>query len=449
MAKSSKKFNTNKKPKKNGDKRFKGIKGVEGMADVSPKNTDLWRTVWDVGNKIAKFHHFHYVETPVVERAELFERALERDFDFSEKKLFTFKSGTRTKMVLRPEGSVSVMRSYLENQLGYFSLPLKAYYSGPVFRKNGRGEKCQFREWGFQIIGDNDPVYDAQVVLAILDLLNDLKITNPVLKVNTVGCRVCRPGFQEKLKNYCDFNKNKICGECRERCEQDPVTVFRCWRDKCLDVRDNAPNILDHLCQNCNSHFQKVLALIEDNGVDYVSDPYLFGNKNYYNKFVFEVYPDENLEIPIASGGRQDYLAERIGGRQLPSVSGEIYLDNLIDYLLKTNIKTKEEKGKKDELFFVAVGEEAKNSSLEIIHKFRKKGVVVVECLGRKTFKSQMKAAEKSGVGLVLIYGQKEVFEGTAVMRELDTGIQETVPLEDMVEKIKSRLKKIKKRSHC
>lgn len=420
------------------------VRGLDGMTDVSPKDTCLWRTVWDAGNRVARLHHFHYVETPVVERAELFEKAFGSNGDSAENKLFTFKAGTRTKMALRPEGCPAVLRSYLENQLGYFSLPLKAYYSGPAFIKGGRDKKSQFHEWGFQVIGDSDPIYDVQVVFAILNLLENLRISEPVLKVNAVGCRVCRPGFREKIKRHYRSEKKDFCENCRTSYNRDPITLFRCESKKCAEVRQEAPNILDNLCQSCNNHFQNILELIEDNGVDYVSDPYFFGNKGYYSKFVFEVYPDRDMEFPIASGGRHDYLSEIIGGRQLPSTGGVIYLDDLVDYLKKKEAERDMDDGR-DRLFFIAVGKEARKASLSLMNDFRKRGIVVVEHLGRKTLESQLKAADRNGAQLILIYGQKEVFEGTAVVREVVSGIQESIPLEGVFERVKEKMRRLAK----
>ena len=422
------------------------IRSLEGMLDISPRDTEFWRAIQKTGEKIAELHHFYLVQTPVVERAELFESALGKNTQLNSQELFTFKAGTRTRMALRPEGVSSVMRSYIQNQLGYFSLPLRAYYHGPMYRKGKKGEQQQFNEWGFEIIGDGAPVYDAEIVVTLLDFLKSLKINKPVLKVNTIGCRVCQPGFRKKLKNFYRYQGGSLCKGCRSLYKGDLMKLLQCEAKKCIEIAEKAPNILNHLCQNCNNHFQNILELIEDNQISYLPDPYLVGDRDYYSKFVFQVFADQEAEEPIASGGRQDYLSERIGGRQLPATGGVIYLDALMKHLKKVSSRYKVGQWQ-EKVFFIAIGERARRASLSLMSQFRNQGVVIIESLGRKTLSSQLKVAEKSEAELVLIYGQREIFEGTVIIRRLGSGIQENVLLESAVNEVKKRLKKIKKQT--
>ncbi|HMB17414.1 MAG TPA: HisS family protein [Candidatus Paceibacterota bacterium] len=422
------------------------VKGLEGVDDVSPEKSKWWKMIQRAGEKTARMHHFHYVETPVIEKAELFERALGEDTKAANKKLFTFKAGTRTKMALRPDILIPIMRSYLEHQLGHFSFPLKAYAHGPVFIKNRKGEKRQFRKFGFQIIGGGSPVYDAQVVVAMIDLLGRLKIRDPVLKVNIAGCRECRPEFRKKLKHYYRYHKDEICKDCKKRYETDILRLLRCDKDKCKKVMEDAPNILDHLCDECEKYFQDILELIEDNEINYIPDPYLLGDKDYHNRLVFEIYPEEGCDTPVVTGGREDYLSERIGGPSLDATGAVLDLDSLVKYLRSNGFTPKIGRRKK-KVFFIAIGGEAKKSSITLMNRFRYRGVVVLESMENNTLKTQLKIAERSDAGLVLIYGQKEVFEDTVMIRELDSGSQESIPLEKMVDEAKRRLKKINSRN--
>lgn len=426
---------TNKKPARSIKKTFQT---VSGMSDTLPKDEPWWVAIRNAGEMISELYNFHFIETPIIEHAGLFESGLGKSSQTVEHQLYTFKPARGTTMALRPEGMMPVMRSYLEHHLGYFSSPLKVYYHGPMFRR-GAGVRHQFHQWGFAIIGDGDPVYDMTIILALFDFLAALDFKDPVLKINAVGCRVCWPTYRQKLKNYYRYRKQELCEACKSRYNNDPLRLFNCKLGKCVSVSKNAPVILDYLCQGCNSHFQNILELVEDNEINYVPDPYLVGETGYYSKVAFRVLPDAESNLALAAGGRYDYLSEHIGGRQLQAVGGAIDIENVIKVMKEREIEPQTKHRRK--VFFIAVGEQARKSSLLLISKLRRSGFIVLESLGRKSFKAQLKIAEKSGVSLTFIYGQREAFEDTVIMREMESGIQENVPLDNMISVVKKKLK--------
>lgn len=413
---------------------------LRGMHDILPKDSAWWSFVGEAGRTVAALHDFDFIETPVLEPAALFEAGIGATTDIVEKEMFAFKTRGDESVVLRPEGTASVVRSYLQHHLGYFALPLKVYYCGPMFRyeKPQAGRYRQFHQWGFEVVGDGDPFYDVEIILLTIHFLRVLGIKETRLKVNTVGCRVCRPNYRKKLLAYYRPKKKDLCGDCGRRYEKNPLRLLDCKVVKCVAIAREAPSILDSLCQNCNTHFRGVLELVEDNNVSYEPDPCLVRGLDYYNRTVFEVLPAGEGSA-LAGGGRYDYLAELLGGRPLPAVGVSLGLERLIEYMQGQKMSPKPLA--RSGIFFVAVGEKAKKVALGLMTTLRMSGVRVVESVGKQSMKAQLKAADRSKAPLALILGQKECFEDTAIVRDMRTGVQEIVLQPKLVEEVKKRLR--------
>jgi histidyl-tRNA synthetase len=334
------------------------------------------------------------------------------------------------------------MRSYLENHLGYFSTPLRVFYYGPMFRyeRPQRGRYREHHQWGFEILGDGDAVYDAQIILVTLSFFKALHLKEPLLKINTIGCRVCRPNYRNKLKEYYRRRRGQLCKDCERRYESNIFRLLDCKEPGCVELRKEAPIILDYLCANCNTHFRSVLELIEDNNIAYEPDPYLVRGLDYYNRTVFEVFSPALPEISLGGGGRYDYLAELLGGRQIPAVGAALGIERVIEAMKATEGYVLPIKSR-PKAFFIGVGDEAKKASVKYINNLRLAGIPTLESLGKKSLKIQLKAADKYKAKLAIILGQREVFEGSAIIRDMKSGVQETVVLEKLAEEVKKRLK--------
>ena len=411
------------------------------MADILPKDAQWWYMMIDAARTVSELHNFHFLETPVVEPAALFESGTGLSTDIVEKQMYVFKTKGGDRVALRPEGTPSVMRSYLEHHLGYYALPLKVFHYGPMFRyeRPQAGRERQFHQWEFDILGDGDPIYDVEIILAAMDFLKALKIKNPLLKINTIGCRVCRPGYRERLKSYYQTRKEKLCEDCVRRLQTNPLRLLDCKEKRCEELKRNAPIVLDYLCQACNNHFRSVLELVEDNGIAYEPDPYLVRGLDYYNRTVFEVVTSSSPGS-VAGGGRYDYLAEQLGGHMVPAVGIAMGLERVMEVLKKEGVVPPQVRNRPT-VFFAAVGEQAKKASLRIMRELRANGIVVVEALGKRSLKAQLKAANRSKISLALLLGQQEVFEGSMMVRNMVTGAQETVVLSNLVEEVKKRLR--------
>lgn len=423
------------------------FQSVKGMPDILPKEEGWWKAFREAGMRTAELHDFHFIETPVLEDAELFEKGVGAATDVVEKQMYTFRTKGGDRVALRPEGTAAVMRAYLEHHLGYFASPLKVFYEGPMFRyeRPQAGRERQFHQWGFEVIGDGDPVYDAEIILATLALFRELKSPPLVVKINSMGCKVCRASYREKLRNYYRAREKKLCKDCTRRLDKNPFRLLDCGEKDCVALRTEAPIILDYLCQSCNTHFKSVLELVEENGIAYEPDPFLVRGLDYYNRTVFEVWSQGGGSLPagkagaLAGGGRYDYLGEILAGRLIPAVGSAIGVERVLTFL-KDAMPTPPRKDA-PRVFFAAVGDQAKKASLKRMEELRRAGVPVAEALGKRSLKGQLKVADKLKVPLAFIFGQKEVFEGSIIVRDMVTGAQETLLLDKFVEAVKKRLR--------
>lgn len=435
-----------KKQTSRGGKKNKGTRSnktppprsVDGMEDILPKDEEWWKEILRTGYSISELYNFHFIETPMIERASLFTLAPGAPSGDSQKNLFAFGRGSH-RLALRSECILPVIRSYVEHHLGYFSSPLKVFCHGPVFlhKKSRREERNFFHEWAFVVIGDGDPVYDVEVLIATLDFLKALKFKRIVVKVNSSGCRVCRGVYRDRLRSFYQDRKSGICAECLKFVEKNPYHLLNCKKEKCSEIKVSAPIILDYLCQSCNNHLKSFLELIEDNGILYELEPHLLENAWVCNKVVYSL--ESQNGIKLAAGGRFDYMAEAISGRQMPVVGATILIEKLIEAMRAEGIGVYgKQKGR---VFFVAVGEQAKKISPRLINLLRSSGIVVLEALGKHSLGAQFKSAGKAKIRTLLLLGQKEVFEETIILRDMETGAQETVVIGKMVEEVKKRLK--------
>lgn len=428
------------KVEKNKTVKSNQIQVVKGMADILPKDQNWWRMVNKIAESTAELYDYYFMETPILENAALFEASLGASTDVIEKEMYVFKTKGGDRVALRPEGTASIIRSYLENHLGYFALPLKVYYMGPMFRyeRPQAGRYRQLHQLGFEVVGDSDPVYDVQIILTAFSFLKNLGLKNFKIRINTLGCKVCRPNYKQKIKEYYRDKKSELCEDCKIRYEKNPLRLLDCKEPDCRELLGKIPVILDCLCQACNNHFRTVLELLEDNLIVYEPDPYLVRGLDYYSKTVFEIYYD-NPANALAGGGRFDYLSEFLGGRMLPSVGVAIGLDRVIETLksleIVPNLKLK------PKIFFAAVGDNAKKASVKLIDQLRANNVATVESLGKKSLRAQLKIANKYNLQTVLIFGQKELFEEMIIIRDMKTGAQESLVLSKMVEEVKRRLR--------
>lgn len=422
-------------------KKLQQIQTPRGMHDILPDEQPVWGKMRKAVEDVAGTYNFLRIDTPILERIELFERPLGESSDVVQKEMFTLRTKGGDKLALRPEATASIARAYIQHGLSHLASPLKLFYEGVMFRheRPQAGRLRQFHQAGYEIISsDDDPIYDAQVILAVMRALERLKIKGVSLQLNTIGCQNCRQGYIKKLQAFYKGKERLICKDCQVRIKKNPLRVLDCKNENCQIVQKNAPILLDNLCTHCKKHFKGVLEYLEELDTAYVLNHHLVRGFDYYSRTVFEVFA-EGYGSAIGGGGRYDYLIEMLGGNPSPAVGAALGLDRIATVIKEQNISLGGRMRPK--VFLVHVGDEAKKKSLGIIEELLKNKIDVRESLGKESIKNQLRTADKMGAPLVLILGQKEVFEESVIIRDMKTGAQETVALNKIVPAIKRKLK--------
>ena len=416
----------------------------KGMHDILPADWPWWNRVLDVAADLANFYNFGKIETPLVEQTDLFYKGVGGATDVVEKEMYSFKTKGGDALSLRPEGTASVVRAYVEHRLSKTNPLQKLWYEGPMFRheKPQAGRYREFHQIGFEVLGGvSDPLYDAEVILIFWRLLEELKIKRVILKVNSVGCRVCRPIYIKQLQAYYKNHVKDICKDCQERLVTSPLRLLDCKNPVCQPIKEKAPNFFNKLCTTCSTHFSAVLEYLDELKIPYTLDNYLVRGLDYYSRTVFEMYVEgvgEELKA-LPAGGRYDYLFEMLGNRPTPAVGAAVGIERLIGVMKAQEIALPQKKEKR--VFVIHVGDRAKKKVLAVIEALREAGIPVSEALSRESLSAQLKMANKEGLKVAVILGQKEVFEESIIVRDLEGSTQESVPMKKMVEEIKKKLK--------
>jgi len=426
--------------------KLKDIRAVKGMRDILPTDQQLWEKIQKVYRELTEFYNFQNIQTPLLEDAALFSRSSGEESDIVSKEMFIVKTKGGDTLALRPEGTAGVVRSYIEHGMSHLMHPVKLCYFGPFFRyeKPQAGRERQFYQIGMEIFStENDPVYDAQVMLVTYRLYEELKIKGVTIHINSIGCHTCRPNYRKALTTYYKQREKQICADCKARLPVNPLRLLDCKEEQCQPIKESAPITLDHLCTPCKKHFKEVLDYLDYLKLPYMLDNFLVRGLDYYTKTVFEFYLDpapgeEPFTRALGGGGRYDYLVETMGGRPTPAVGVGIGISPIREVIKRRELNLT---GKpKDKVFLIHIGDLAKKKSLCLIEMLRAAHIGVVESLGKESMVAQMRVADKMGAPLALIYGQKEAHEESVLIRDMKTGAQETVPLAKLPEMIKKKL---------
>lgn len=416
-----------------------------GMHDILPEDQKYFQRIFDVVKDIANFYGFKKIDTPILEETELFSKGIGLATDIVGKQMFTLRTKGGDYLTLRPEGTAPIARAYIEKGMSSFPQPVKLWYFGPYFRYEHpqAGRFRQFWQFGFEVLGEENSVLDAQIIQIFYNILKELKLKDLIVEVNSIGDSQCRPYYKKLLTSFFRSREPVICLDCRRRLKENPLRILDCKEEKCQQIRAQTPQILDHLCENCHRHFKEVLEFLDELELPYHLNPYLVRGLDYYTKTVFEIIEDSSegkVQGALAGGGRYDTLVKLLGGGEAPAAGGAAGVERIIQ-LMKTKI-IRFPKEKMTEVFLAQLGDLAKRKSLKLIEDFREAEILAGESLGRDSLKAQLKMADRIGAKYTLILGQKEALEGNIIIRDMKTGKQETVKLDRVILEMKRRLKK-------
>lgn len=418
----------------------------KGMNDVLPVDQPYWLAIFDAARSLATFYGFQKIDTPIVENTSLFVRAVGEATDIVEKEMYNFKTKGGDELTLRPEMTASVVRAYIEHGMQVWPQPVQLWYMGPMFRHENpqHGRLRQFSQFGIEMFGDDSASADALAIFMGYKLLETLGMKNLVVKINSIGDENCRPNFIKALKEFYKTNVKKVCANCKERMKVNILRVLDCKEEKCQELAQEAPQIIDFLDTECKKHFKNVIEFLDEAGVMYIMDSSLVRGLDYYNRTVFEIYAEESDEVSIKTallgGGRYDNLVPEMGGPKTPAVGFGMGIERLILVMKELGIRPPQAVVPDPDVFVVQLGDLAKKKSFILFDELRKAGIYAKASLGRDNIKAQLRIAHKFGVELAIIVGQKEALEGTVILREMTSGAQEVVPLEKITKILNNRL---------
>lgn len=420
---------------------------LRGMHDILPKEEKYWKTMYNNVAKLAEFFQFGRIETPILEEASLFVRSIGKTSDVVEKEMYLFEDNDGSKVCLRPEATASVMRAYVSDGLWNNPQPVKMWYWGPMFRHDRpqAGRYRQFTQVGFENIGVQDPAADAELILVAYNFYKDLGL--PVeIHINSIGTPEERERYKNELLNYYRTKKSYLCEECRKRMLKNPLRLLDCKEEQCQGIKEEAPQIIDWLSEASKSYFMKVLEYLDELGVPYILRSSLVRGLDYYTHTVFEIYPvsgEGPAQSALGGGGRYDLLAEELGGKPTSASGMALGIDRSViymkEYYQQNQLRVEKESY---EIFFAQLGDRAKGRALKLLDELRNSGIKIAFNLYKNSLKTQLDIANELKVPYALILGQKEVQEGTVIIRDMESGIQEIVDQKKIETALKKKLKK-------
>ncbi len=428
-------------------RKIKQFQTVRGMRDILPKDQPYWQKIRKAVDKVSSDYGYQRIDTPIVEFRELFERSTGETTDIVEKEMFKFKTNGGDDVALRPEGTPGVVRAYIQHGMRNMPKPVKLFYIGPMYRydRPQDGRYREFFQFGFEAIGEQDPILDAQIVQMAMRIYSLMGFKKILLQINSIGCRECRPDYNKLLIAYLKNCKKSLCADCRKRLLKNPLRILDCKEDKCKQIVSQAPQTIDHLCKDCKKHFTFLLECLDEMEIIYEINPSLVRGLDYYTKTVFEIWTedDEDGSLALGGGGRYDYLIKNLGEKETPAVGFAGGIDRIIMSMKKKDIKPLLLPTPK--IYLAQLGDLAKKKSLKIFEELQRAGIPVAESFGKGNLRSQLRQANQLGVETVLIIGQREALDETVIIKDMASGNQETSTFEKAVKQIKKISKVVNK----
>lgn len=422
------------------------LQSLSGMRDVLPADQVYLKRIQKSVESTTQYYSFGRIDVPVLEYAEVFAKGAGDTSDIVEKEMYSFRTKGQDLVALRPEFTPGIVRSYIENGMYNLPQPVKLWSSGPCFRHDRpqKGRYRQFLQASLEVLGDKSPSIDGQIIQMSFDILKDLGLKNINIEVNSIGDAECRPYFKKILTSYFRSKKSALCADCQRRLKENPLRILDCKEEKCQQVKSGAPQIIDHLCETCHAHFKQVLEFLDELELPYTLNPYLVRGLDYYTKTVFEIYEKSEVGVQygaLASGGRYDNLVKILGGRETPACGVGIGISRILELMMEKEIKV-EKKEEKTQIFLAQLGQSAKRKSLKLFEEFRTAKIPMAESFSKDSLRTQLNTANKMGVKWVLIFGQREALEDFITLRNMETGVQEEIKLDKVVEEMRERINK-------
>jgi len=387
-----------------------------GTSDILPREQGYWSYIKQKAVAISELYGYQRIDTPTFEEARLFVRSIGEETDIVEKEMYTLEDRSGDKLTLRPEGTASVCRAYVEHGMHNLSHPVRLYYIAAIFRyeRPQAGRYRQHHQFGVEALGDSDPALDAEVIDMAWQFYVNLGLRGLSLYLNSIGCSSCRPEYLNSLGAYYSQYREYLCPDCKRRLLRNTLRHY--------------------LCDECAEHFDQLERYLNLLSLPFIIDHRLVRGLDYYTKTVFEIAPEGEMvaQATIGAGGRYDNLIEQLGGRPTPAIGFATGIERLVLNLKKQKVTVPVPQS--PAVFIAYLGQEAKDEALKLASLIRKSGQSVTITFGDRSLKAQLKQANSTGTRHAVIIGKDEVSSGTALLRDMDKGEQETIPIDKVTE---------------
>jgi len=414
------------------------IQAIRGVKDIMPDEIEKWRWVENKANQVFNRYGFNEIRLPIFEKTKLFSRGIGETTDIVEKEMYTFEDRSGEMVTLRPEGTASAVRAFIEHKMYTTQTVQKFYYLGPMFRyeRPQAGRFRQFYQIGVEAMGSHNPSIDAEVMIMLMEFFNVLGLNQFELQINSLGCNKCCLEYREALKKSITNHLVDLCENCNIRYQKNPLRVLDCKIERDIEIASGFPKITDYMCNECKCHFEKVQALLRETQIPYSINSNLVRGLDYYTHTAFEVTSRElGAQNAICGGGRYNTLVEEFGGPPTPCFGFALGLERLISLIPFNDIKSIE---KNPDIFVVSLGEDAKSIVFNLVHQLRSGGLSVERDYEEGSMKSQMRKANKSASLFALIVGENEIKSGNYQLKNMRDGKQSSITANSCVEKIKT-----------
>ncbi len=440
------------KPKGRTENKFSRLRG---MRDVLFDEYKYYQLLVQKAVDLAATYGFRRIDTPILERTAMYERSTGKETDIVSKEMYSFVDKSGDKISLRPEATPSLVRAYIEHGMFNLPQPIKMFWIGPVFRheKPQSGRYRQHTQFDLEFFGESNPVADTQLILIAYNFFSELQLDVQV-QINSIGDEVDREEYINKLTEFYKERgkRSRLCPDCKRRFLRSPLRLLDCKEPECQEVREDAPQIVDFLGDESRDHFIKVLEYLDELEIPYNLNPFLVRGLDYYNRTVFEITPvaqeeegagndasgSAKRQSSLCGGGRYDMLVERMGGRPTPGCGFGLGLERVIQKIKEKNIPLKEDN---DNIVFMAqLGEQSRRKMMVMFEDMRRKGYRVRQAFTKDSLKTQLDEANQMKAKYTLILGQKEMLDGTIIIRDMDSGTQEVVDHKKINQELSKRL---------
>ena len=407
------------------------FKAPRGTADILPEEQRYWRYIEGKATEICRLYGYERIDTPVFEDAALFTRSIGEGTDIVTKEMYVFQDQSGNNLSLRPEGTASVCRAYLEHGMDNKTQPVKLFYFATIFRyeRPQAGRYRQHYQFGCEAIGESSPGLDAEVIDMAWQFFLSLGLKQISLQLNSIGCSLCRPKYLEVLRQYYATKLEGLCTECQIRMEKNTLRLLDCKKDFCQEVADNAPKSSDYLCRDCDDHFKAVKRYLTMWQIPFKINNRLVRGLDYYSKTVFEIHPPEEAsQSALGGGGRYDSLIQAVGGKPVPAIGFGTGIERIVLNLKKQEISVPDLP--KPRVFIAHFGEEAELEAARLVFALRRQGISAILATGNRSLKAQLRQANGLSIDLVAIIGENELRNKTVTLRNMVTSEQQEIGID-------------------